>query len=227
REMFEQYSSFADYVRSYDLQRSEGLLLRHLSQVHKILRRTIPDSAKTDDLWDAELYLEKMIRQVDSSLIDEWEKMRDAGYVPPEEEEIRPPGAEEADADVTRDEKAFLAAIRNRIFAFLRALVIDDLEEAIRLLGDDEDLDGQPWTVKRLGEILDEYFESHEGICLDPNARNIRHTQKIRDTDNTWVIQQVLVDPEEHCDWMVEFDVLLEDSRAERDAVLALRRIGT
>ncbi len=227
RDMFEQYSSFSDYVRGYELQRSEGLLLRHLSSVHKVLRRTIPDSAKSDELWEVEVYLESMIRQVDSSLIDEWEKMRDAGYEPEEDDELRPPGADAAEADFTRDEKAFLAATRNRIFSFLRALIVDDLEDALAQLEEGVDIDGNPWTVDRLGQALDEYFADHEAICLDPNARNIRHTHKTHSDDASWVIQQVLVDPEEHCDWMAEFEVLLAPSRERRDAVLEFRRIGT
>ena len=78
-----------------------------------------------------ELYLGTMIRQVDSSLLDEWEKMRDPNYRPGETKEVRPPGAEEAARDITRDTKAFTAAIRNRIFTFLRGLVIGDYEQAI------------------------------------------------------------------------------------------------
>ncbi|MGH7958513.1 MAG: DEAD/DEAH box helicase [Opitutaceae bacterium] len=48
REMFERYMSFADYIREYGLQRSEGLLLRHLSQVWKVLAQTVPATAKTE-----------------------------------------------------------------------------------------------------------------------------------------------------------------------------------
>ena len=37
REMFETFQSFPDYVRDYDLQRVEGLLLRYLTEVYKVL----------------------------------------------------------------------------------------------------------------------------------------------------------------------------------------------
>ena len=97
-----------------------------------------------------ELYLGTMIRQVDSSLLDEWEKMRDPSYQRAETKEVRPPGAEEAAADVTRDTKAFTAAIRNRIFTFLRGLVNGDFEQALANLSSPEDPDGQPWTAERL-----------------------------------------------------------------------------
>src|SRR6266404_3694851 len=82
REMFESFRSFSDYIRDYELQRSEGLLLRHLSRVHKVLIQTVPDSAKNDAVREMEDYLGTLVRQVDSSLLDEWEKMRDPNYLP-------------------------------------------------------------------------------------------------------------------------------------------------
>src|SRR6266853_639697 len=125
REMFESFRSFSDYIRDYDLQRAEGLLLRHLNSVYKVLAQTVPDAAKNDTVREIELYLGTMLRQVDSSLLDEWEKMRDPNYLPrAEAKEIRPPGAEEG--DITRDTKGFSAAIRNRVFSFLRGLVNGD-----------------------------------------------------------------------------------------------------
>src|SRR5947199_9329169 len=76
REMFEQFRSFADYIKEYELQRAEGVLLRHLSSVHKVLVQTVPEAAKNDAVREMEEYLRTMIRQVDSSLLDEWERMR-------------------------------------------------------------------------------------------------------------------------------------------------------
>src|SRR5262249_50298824 len=132
REMFETFRSFADYIRDYDLQRAEGLLLRHLNGVYKVLAQTVPDLAKNDAVAEMELYLRTLIRQVDSSLLDEWEKMRDPHFQPGgETKEVRPREAEVAEADITRDHKTFLAAIRNRIFSFLRGLVNSDCEQAL------------------------------------------------------------------------------------------------
>jgi hypothetical protein len=116
REMFEQFRSFADYIKDYNLHRAEGVLLRHLSRFHKILCQTVPDDAKNDSIREMEIYMGELLRQVDSSLIDEWEKMRDPNYQAAEHPEIRPPGAEEAARDITRDIKGFTGAIRNRIY---------------------------------------------------------------------------------------------------------------
>jgi superfamily II RNA helicase len=229
REMFEQFRSFADYIKEYELHRAEGLLLRHLNSVYKVLAQTVPDSAKTDPVREMEVYLRTMIRQVDSSLLDEWEKMRDPNYqTRPEQPEVRPPGAEEAAQDMTRDTKAFTAAIRTRIFSFLRGLVIGDFDQAIAVLTAPEDPGGQPWTADRLREPWDSYHAGHEYLCLDPNARNIRHTYVIPSEDKrTWRVQQMLVDPEEQNDWVAEFEIDLAQSRAAGEPALRLRRIGS
>ena len=228
REMFESFRTFSDYIRDYELQRAEGVLLRHLNSVYKVLTQTVPDTAKDDAVREMELYLGTMIRQIDSSLLDEWEKMRDPSYQRAETKEVRPLGAEEAAADVTRDTKAFTAAIRNRIFTFLRGLVNDDHEQAIANLSSPEDPDGRPWTAERLQAALDAYHAGHERICLDPNARNIRHTYVLPAEDKrTWRVQQMLVDPEEHNDWVAEFDVDLARSRETEEPVLSLVRLGS
>lgn len=228
REMFEEFRSFADYIRLYELQRAEGVLLRHLNSVFKVLAQTVPDAAKNDQVREMELYLATMIRQVDSSLLDEWEKMRDPDYRPAETREVRPPGAEEAALDFTRDTKAFTAAIRNRIFTFLRGLVIGDLEQAIANLTSPLDAGGQPWTAARLQQALEAYHADHERICLDPNARNARHTYVLPAEDKkTWRVQQMLVDPADNNDWVAEFEVDLADSRKLGEPALRLLRMGS
>ena len=250
REMFEEFRSFADYIKLYELHRAEGVLLRHLNSVFKVLAQTVPDAAKNDQVREMELYLGTMIRQVDSSLLDEWEKMRDPGYRPTETKEVRPPGAEEAAADITRDTKAFTAVIRNRIFTFLRGLIVEDYDTALANLSSAQvsgqpapgtpadpadtirgvavDADGQPWTAARLKELLDSYHVDHEYLSLDPNARNLRHTYVLPSEDKkSWRVQQMLVDPEEHNDWVAEFEVDLAESRIAGEPVLRLRRVGS
>jgi hypothetical protein len=195
-----------------------------------------------------EIYLGAMIRQIDSSLLDEWEKLRDPNYQRAETKEVRPAGAEEADKDVTRDTKAFTAVIRQRIFSFLRGLVIGDFETALALLSEGrvpeinsvplsqglvelappKDAGGQPWTAERLQTALDAYHVDHKYICLDPNARNIRHTYVTPAEDKkNWRVQQMLVDPDENNDWVAEFEVDLTESRKLGEPTLKLRRIGS
>ncbi|KAB2666114.1 MAG: DUF3516 domain-containing protein, partial [Verrucomicrobia bacterium] len=229
REMFESYWSFSDYIKRYELQRAEGVLLRHVTAVYKVLRQTLPEAAKTEPIQEMESYLKAMIRQVDSSLLDEWERLKDpakpvaAGSVP----EVRPPGAEEADKDCTRDEKAFFAAVRSRVFAFVRALADDDFGAALAGVDSPAGPDGTPWTAESIGAALAPYYQGHRRIVLDPEARNVRHTYLLKPEDRkTWRVQQVLVDPEAANDWIVEFTVDLAASRTKGEPVLTLASIG-
>ncbi len=227
REMFENFRSFADYLRDYELQRAEGVLLRHLNSVFKVLTQTVPDAAKNDTLRDMELYLGTMLRQVDASLLDEWERMRNPAFQRAEAKEVRPPGAEEAARDLTRDPKAFTAAIRTVIFSLLRAWVNGDAEAALSQLAAIEDSEGTPWTAERLRAAMESYRTTHGPLRLDPEARNARHTHVIPAEDKlTWRVQQMLVDPDEHNDWVAEFAVDLPASRAAQAPALRLARLA-
>jgi superfamily II RNA helicase len=227
REMFESFRSFSDYIRDYELQRAEGVLLRHLNSVYKVLAQTVPDAAKTDPVREMELYLGTMLRQVDSSLLDEWEKLRNPNYQRAEAKEVRPPGADEAAQDITRDTRAFTAAIRQRIFSFLRGLANGEPEVALAGLDSPLDADSQPWTAERLQQALTAYHADHQRICLDPEARNLRHTYVIPGEDRkAWRVQQVLVDPDGHNDWVAEFTVDLAASRQAGAPVMELCRLA-
>jgi superfamily II RNA helicase len=231
REMFEQFRSFADYIKIYELQRAEGVLLRHLNGVYKVLSQTVPEAAKTDAVREMEEYLRTMLRQVDSSLLDEWAKMKNPDYRPPTTDapEVRPPGAEEAARDVTRDVKSFTAAIRTRIFTFLRALANDDFELAVAdvVAGPNAGEPTEPWTAQRLRDAIEPYYAQHRFVSLEPEARNVRHTYvKVAEDGQSWVVQQVLVDPDGHNDWLAEFVVDLAASRAAGEPRLRLTRVG-
>jgi superfamily II RNA helicase len=247
RDMFESFSSFTDYVRSYDLQRSEGLLLRHLHSVYKTLAQTVPDNAKDDTLREIELYLSETIRQADSSLLDQWEKMRDPAFVASEEATDEAAEIPAGPPDITADEAAFTAAIRTRVFAFLRAMADGDHEQALDLLYPDDrpdsivgpddlraasssaasDSEHPPWTAERLGSIMPAYLEEHQRLGFDPEARNIRHTYVRPDAETQrWNVQQMLIDPEGHNDWVAEFWISLPQSRQRSEPVLELVRVG-
>ena len=172
REMFEGFRSFSDYVQEYDLERAEGLLLRHLNSVYKVLSQTVPDAVKTDAVLEMELYLRDMLRQVDSSLLEEWERMRDPNYQPPGTAgaEMRPPRPEEP-PDVTRDTKAFTAAIRTRVFAFLRAWSIGRRRGgAGRCSTRPRTADGEPWTAARLRAAREAHRAEHGGPAPRPRG---------------------------------------------------------
>ncbi len=244
REMFEEFRTFSDYVKEYDLQRTEGLLLRHLNSVYKVLSQTVPEEAKTEEVREMETYLGALIHQVDSSLLDEWEKLRNPDFQAEETAEQKPPGAEEAARDITRDTKAFTALVRNRILSFLAAFAKGWHSEALSALSGEStehmplDLENELWTENRLSDRLRAYLEEHDGIRLDAEGRNARNTHvEVVPERGVWVVTQVLQEAlgargvlddgiEPRNDWAVVFEVDLAASRTAGEAVLKLVMVG-
>jgi hypothetical protein len=199
----------------------------------------VPDATKNDTVREMEIYLATMIRQIDSSLEDEWERMKNPSFKAADEKpEVRPPGAEEAANDITRDTKAFTAAIRTRVFTFLRDLVNEDYDAAggvVEWWSDGDDIPASQdsttpslLSAARLRAAMTAYHTDHQRLCLDPEARNARHTYVIPSEDKkTWRVQQVLVDPEGHNDWVAEFAVDLSASREAKEPIMKLKRIGS
>jgi hypothetical protein len=228
REMLETYSIFSDYVRSYELHRIEGLLLRHLNGTYKVLAHTVPDMAKTVEVREVEGYLQAMLRAVDSSLMDAWEGMQGAGSQPVERAEpiLGQP-------DLTTDKTKFLAAIRGRIFAFLASWASGQWKEAVDALDafarrEPEDGEGKPWTAERLEEAMAQYTEEHHGPMLNPEGRNLRHTyaKPKQGDENILAIQQMLVDEDAANDWVAEFEVDLEASRVCSEPIMDMVYLG-
>ena len=217
REMFENFRSFADYINDYELHRTEGVLLRHVSSVHKVLAQTVPDSFKTEPVQEMEAWLAGMLRGIDSSLLDEWERLRDPNYKPGEEDEAKPEVV-----DITRNKREFTALIRTEIFRFLRPLATQNYSAAAATLA------SSALNAEALAAALDEpYYAEHERIRLDNEARNGRHTYVEPSEDGkTWRICQVLVDPEELNDWQAEFRVDLTLAREENKVSLVLVSLG-
>ena len=229
REMYERYLSFAEYVRAYDLQRSEGLLLRHLSQVWKVLAQTVPEAAKTPEVIEMEDYFRELIRGVDSSLLEEWERLRNPGFVAAEgtEKPERP-----ATFDITRDSAAFKRLVRTAIFGFLQDIGARDWESAHSRLRTGEARvfgEGEPASdeARRLADAFSAYFEARGRFRLDPEGRSPTRTFWQEDREAAeWRISQVLVDPEGQDDWEAHFVVSLPDSRAANRAVLRFEEVG-
>ena len=76
RDMVEHADTFNQYVSRYGLKRSEGLVLRYLTDCYKALVQTVPAAAVNEQLAEATQWLGALVRGVDSSLLDEWERLR-------------------------------------------------------------------------------------------------------------------------------------------------------
>jgi superfamily II RNA helicase len=215
REMVENYVDFAGYIKLYDLERSEGLLLRHLSSVYKVLAQTVPPKYKNEDVQEVEDWLAGLLRGTDSSLLDEWERLKNPDWLPTEEDAD---AALEA-VDITKNKREFTALIRTEIFHFLRALAAGKYAEAAALV--------QPWTAEELAQTMENYRQEHAGITLDPEARNHKHTYITpNEAEGIWTIAQVLIDPDGLNDWQAIFSVDKDIAKEEGKPRLQLIGVG-
>ncbi len=233
REMFERYLSFADYIRDYGLQRSEGLLLRHLSQVWKVLAQTVPAAAKTEPVVEMEEYFRELIRGIDSSLLEEWERMRNPDFVSAAAPDADKP-ARPATFDLTRDEAAFRRLVRTAIFGFLQDAAARDWESAASRLATGE-AGGIVGTenalmspeAKRIEAAFSAYFDARGRFRLDPEGRSAKHTHWLHEPgDAEWDVAQVLTDAQGLDDWEVRFAVPLAESRAQNRAVVRFEGVA-
>ena len=223
REMYENWQSFEDYVKTYGLERSEAVLLRHLTDVYKVLSQTVPPAAKTQEVMDAEDFLEDLVRNVDSSLLDEWEKLRDPGYIPLKE---RSP-IEAQQQPFTRNRQKFIRSVRNAVFDVVKALAHGNHEALMETI-EERDSAGVPWTRERINILIAPYFSEHARIRLDPGARGTQHTrirEKHGNNPRCWGCEQTLVDPEELNDWALIFTLDLDACDALSKPALVLENI--
>lgn len=219
REMFERYQSFADYVREYGLERSEGLLLRHLSQTWKVLAQTVPAQAKTEPVIEMESYFQELIRGVDSSLLEEWEKLKNPDYVAAElaEKPARPESF-----DITRDHDAFRRLVRAAYLGFLQDVAGRDWEAAAERLGSAPPADpvAAMAEVRRIESRFQAYFDLRGRFRLDPEGRSAKHSHFEETSAAEWNVAHVLIDADGMDDWEVRFRIPLAESRAAARVVL-------
>lgn len=216
REMFEDYSSFEDYIKTYKLEKSEAILLRHLSEVYKILAQTVPPSFKTEELLEAESFFGEMLRTTDSSIIDEWEKLRNPDHVPTNSK----PAPEKRTIPFTRNKTALTKATRFAALNFIKLLSRQNYAAALSEVESD-------LTIPALAALMDAYQETHGLIRLDPEARNAKHThiEEIPE-QKIWRISQTLVDQENLNDHAATFRLDLQASDQKNSPVLTLESIA-
>jgi superfamily II RNA helicase len=211
RDMYERAMTFVEYVSFYGLARSEGLVLRYLADAYRAVRQTVPSDAKTEELGDLIEWLGELVRQVDSSLLDEWEKLRN----PSEDTEIedRPPV-------VTSNLRAFRVLARNALFRRIELAARRDWYA----LGE---LDGESgWDAEAWQEALAPYFAEHDEIGADANARG-PHLLMIDEGTERWTVRQVIDDPAGDHDWSISGEIDLAESDEAGIAVLHITDIGT
>ncbi len=224
RDMYEKFSSFNQYVKEYGMERSEGLLLRHLHQTYKTLEQSVPDGDKTDEVLDAIAWLRATLEQADSSLVQEWETMLN----PPRESD----GVsldEESDGevkDLSSDRKGFFARIRAEMHRLVRCLSERDwpgAEANVRAVNDASD---EPWPAARFERAMVQFYDQYDALSYDHQARAPSQTMIDTVEEHLWRVRQIMLDPEGDNDWVIEATVDLRGDTAPQGALLVIESIG-
>jgi superfamily II RNA helicase len=220
REAFERMADFNDYVLHYGLHRSEGVLLRYLSQTYKTALKNVPESYWDETFEDILAFLHGVVRRTDSSLLEEWEVLM-AG--PVSEPAAVEPSRPERPVSVADDPRAFRARVRGELHVLLGALSRRDYEAACNLL---HRTDRHDWTPEAFEQALAPYFEEHAAIDVTPAARMAHLTTIREDEKRVWRCSQKIVDPEGDEDWGIECVIDLGEPRDETGPLIELIRIG-
>jgi superfamily II RNA helicase len=212
RDMYEQAMNFAEYIGHYSLARSEGLVLRYLADAYKALKQTVPDEAKTEELNDIVEWLGELVRQVDSSLLDEWERLTNPEAV------VEQAPLDERPRPVTENKRAFRVLVRNELFRRVELA-------ALRRYYDLGEIDGHAgWDADRWAEALAPYFELYDGIGTGPDARGPALLM-IEEKPGSWLVRQIFDDPAGDHDWGISAEVDLAASDEAGTAVVTVTAV--
>ncbi|MFK4761675.1 DEAD/DEAH box helicase [Microbacterium sp. ZW T5_45] len=212
RDMYERAMSFGEYVAFYKIARSEGVVLRYLSDAYRAASQTIPEELKTEDLRDLIEWLGELVRQVDSSLLDEWEELVSGVLQDPDDEPIVPP----APKRLTSNVRAFRILVRNELF---RRVQLAAREDVAALADLDTSFGEQAWS-----DALDAYFDEHDEILTGADARSSALLM-ITEGAETWTVRQIIDDPAGDHDWGISATVDLAASDVEGAAVVTVTAV--
>jgi hypothetical protein len=217
REMWERAMTFSELIGDYGLARSEGMVLRYLSDVYKTLLRTVPDKVRNEELIDLTEWLGELVRQTDSSLLDEWEELIAPDVDPAE---IRPRAEGEAPPrPVTGNARAFRVLVRNAMFRRVELAAFGRWSQ----LGELDAEDG--WDATAWMEAMAPYREEYDELGSGPSARG-PELFMVEERGNTWVVRQTFEDPNGDRDWGISAEVDLARSDELGEAAVTILAVG-
>ncbi|MEU3353850.1 DUF3516 domain-containing protein [Streptomyces sp. NPDC037389] len=217
RDMYERAMTFTEFTAHYDLARTEGIVLRYLASAYKALDHTVPDDLKSDDFEDLIAWLGEMVRQVDSSLLDEWEQLANPSEESAEEAQERADQVK----PVTANARAFRVLVRNALFRRVELAALDKVAE----LGEMDAESG--WDEDRWGEAMDAYWDEYDDLGTGPEARGPKLLRiEERPEDGLWRVRQTFADPNGDHDWGISAEVDLAASDEEGRAVVRIMDVG-
>ena len=224
RDLYERAMTFGEFIAFYKLARSEGVVLRYLSDAYRALNQTVPLDLRTEELRDIVEWIGELVRQVDSSLLDEWEELvhPDAARHAAESGELAPP----APRTVTANRRAFFVLVRNELFRRVQLAALDRVQELGALENEAAALAEAPapsFTELQWDAALEAYYADHDEILTDASARAaamIVVDESPAESEGLWRVRQILADPAGDHDWGIAAEVLLADSARTGAAVI-------
>ena len=209
REMLESGDTFASFVRRYRLDRSEGLLLRYLTDAWRTLDRSLPDDVYDDTLEDVIEWLGALIRATDATLLDEWTLL--AGK--PVHDHQAPEALTSID---TGPPPAWRTAVRTAVFGWV---------ELLARRGHDALAERTGWESWRIRDAMAPYWAEYDSIGIDADARSAAYFELI-EAPGTWTVVQRLADPAGDGEWCLTATVDLAAAMADGAPTLVLDRLG-
>ncbi|HEX7180476.1 MAG TPA: DUF3516 domain-containing protein [Thermoanaerobaculia bacterium] len=227
REMWEGYLGFADYVKHYGLQRSEGVVLRYLSQLYRTLDLNVPELAQNEAVLDAMAFFRTVLEHTDTSLLEEWESMIHPELALRRGEERKVAAEQLWIEELVHDPKAFGARVRAEMHLLVRALANKDWEVAVDSIRQDADVPETLWDAERFEEAMEPFFAEYGELVFTPEARRHHWTQvRPTGTPRVWDINHTLLDPQGDNLWAVIGTIDLRNPDEIDGPLLRLRRIG-
>ncbi|MEV5002412.1 DEAD/DEAH box helicase [Nocardioides sp. LML1-1-1.1] len=217
REMWEQGMGFTDLVARYQVARSEGLVLRYLTDAYRALRQTVPASYRTEELDLLVEWLGETVRQVDSSLLDEWEALADPAHASAQVSHHEPPPPPRP---LSQRGRVFEVMVRNALWRRVELVARDDVA-ALAALDEDAEWGEQDWDT-----AIDDYYAEHDRLLTDADARGPA-LLSVEKGPEAWVVTQTLHDPDGHHDWVIRAEVDLAASDEAGEAVVRTREMAS
>lgn len=219
RDMIEHGMTFSDLVATYGVGRSEGVVLRYLTDAWRTLQHSLPAEYRTEQLDDIEVWLGELVRQVDSSLVDEWAQMgsEDAPISKDVLSRELAFGVEDPTA-LSANRRALTIMVRNAMFRLIELFAFEKEDELARFV---DYLDDAP----DFGAGMDAYFDEYADLDTSMAARGPEYFS-VETTGRMWQVRQIIKDPEGDNSFAFEATVDLDatDAAGEiRFGSLALR----
>jgi hypothetical protein len=228
RDMYEWGRTFTEFVAHYGLARSEGLVLRYLSNAYRALRQTVPEQIKTDELDDIIEWLGETVRQTDSSLLDEWEALTDPESVARAAAAVAAGEGPPPPRPITANGRTFSVMVRNAMFQKVQLAARDRYDLLAQLEAAAAALTDPPGRVVMKDAdweaALGAYWDEHESMGSGPQARSPQLLMIDRDPAGSdariWTARQIVDDPEGHHDFAIVATVDLDASDAAGEPVI-------